>query len=144
MQIRDFSRDEFLAHEAAFLEIAADVPGEYWTRRHFLADLPGKWRLSFVLWQEASPIGYAILSRPEEDHVHLHHFMIHADRRNRGGGGDMIEECLRRATADGAPRLTLKVAAANEPAQRFYRRHGFTETSSDGGYSHYERLLGRK
>ncbi len=136
-----FSAALFVAKEAEFLSIAADIPGDYWQREHFLAELPGKWTLSFTLFEAGIAIGYAILSRPEISRVHLHHFMVHAEHRGGGHGGEMIGECIRRTRATGAKTLSLKVAADSSAAQRFYLRHGFAEKSRVGEYLRLECAL---
>lgn len=46
--------------------------------------------------------------------------------RGRGIGSGLIEQVSRHARANGYDRLTLHVWADNEPAQRLYRRTGFT------------------
>ena len=84
ISIEPFSAEFFLAKEAEFLSITADIPGDYWQRAHFLADLPEKWALSFAVLDKGIAIGYAILSRPEMARVHLHHFMVHVDFRGDG------------------------------------------------------------
>jgi RimJ/RimL family protein N-acetyltransferase len=125
----------------AFLAIAADVPGEYWTLAHFLAERPEKWRLSFAAWRAGEPVGYAVLSRRGTDHVHLHHFMVARAARAEGLGGGMVAEMARRAAASGARRITLKVAADNERARAFYERHGFRPAGREGAYEVLEHWL---
>ena len=134
----------FIAHEADFYVIGSDVPGEYWTREHFLLELPEKWDLSFVLWEDAKLIGYSILSRPESDRVHLHHFMLRAGYRGGGLGGSMIEECIKRTVEIGALRLSLKVPITFEASQKFYRRHEFLRIDQAGDYLVFERSVARK
>ncbi|MCR9220186.1 MAG: GNAT family N-acetyltransferase [Alphaproteobacteria bacterium] len=131
-----FTPDLFAAHEDAFLAIAADQPHEYWRAEHFLAERPGKWRLSFAAMAqpEAVPIGYAILSQPEPARVHLHHFMLRADRRGHGLGTRMLDECVRRARAAGASDLTLKIDRAAPRARAFYARAGFVEADDGAPY----------
>ena len=134
ISIEPFTAELFLAKEAEFLSIAADIPGDYWQRAHFLADLPEKWALSFAVLDRGIAIGYAILSQPETARVHLHHFMVHVDFRDGGRGGLMIDECIHRAAAANAQILSLKVAVDSDAAQRFYLRHGFSETCKEGDY----------
>ncbi len=123
------------------LEIAADVPGEYWTLQHFLADLPAKWRLSFAMAVADRPVAYAIQSRKEPATCHLHHLMVHRDWRGRGLGAGMLAEMARRARAEDLQRMSLKVAAGNTRAAAFYRRHGYTLSGRDGDYERYEKPL---
>ena len=123
---RTVSPSDILTYQDEFLAIADDIPGEYWTLQNFLIDLPAKWDLSFALWQNDLPIGYAILSKKSEDQVHLHHFMIDRDHRAKGWGTRMITEMSDRAEAAGATLLTLKVEKSNASALRFYSRNGFS------------------
>jgi len=141
MPFETFTADLFRARETEFLSIAADIPSDYWAREHFLAELPEKWRLSFALLEEDMAVGYAIMSRPEQNCVHLHHFMLRASHRGGGRGGLMIDECLHRAIVAGAQYLSLKIAANSLRAQRFYVRHGFVEARREENYLRLERPL---
>lgn len=116
------------------IAVAADVPGEYWTKEHFLADLPQKWRLSFTVWECSFLAGYAILSQKTLGHVHLHHLMVSKRSRNRGLGKRMVDEIISRCGAVMGRRLTLKTQRANCGAIRFYQRCGFDETDVSGDY----------
>jgi ribosomal protein S18 acetylase RimI-like enzyme len=118
-KVRALSRNHIERFAAQYVAVAADA--DTWTAENFLTELPGKWDLSFALWDKA-PIAYAILSRPEPGRVHLHHFMVTEALRNQGLGGEMLKEVVKRA---GQLRLTLKVDQANDGAQRFYEQHGF-------------------
>ena len=83
---------EFLTENiAAFIAISADMSP--WTEKHFLAELPDKWELSFAFWDGDIPTGYCIMSRREEN-VHIHQFMVATDRRGEGIGAMMIGSSL--------------------------------------------------
>ena len=118
----------------ALVAVAADVPGEYWAAENFLAERPDKWRLSFGVWLDDRLIGYAILSRPGPEHIHLHHFMVAAAERNAGHGKHMVTEMVARCRAAGADTLTLKTPQDNSGAIRFYSRFGFAETGAERGH----------
>lgn len=45
----------------------------------------------------------------------------------RGIAGALLAECIRHARAAGMRQLALEVDAANTPALRLYRQHGFTD-----------------
>lgn len=117
-----------------------------WAEDQFLAELPDKFSLSFAIQaneevghgpdcskprttiQNAGTlndgiVGYCIMSRKWPDKVHIHHFMIHHERRSLGLGPIMLDEAGKRA-AD-LP-LSLKVPNFNVGAIKFYERHGFT------------------
>ncbi len=134
MKIRTLKPAHIRCHLQTFLDIAADIEGEYWTEEHFLRDLPEKWQLSFALWAGERPVAYAVLSRKAPDHLHLHHFMVARDVRGHGLGQRMAQEMEARARACGCRRLTLKVAANNEDARRFYGRLGYHEMGRDDAY----------
>jgi len=57
--------------------------------------------------------------------VNVHDLVVDAAHRGRGIGTALLAEVERRARARGACRITLEVNAANEAAQRLYRRLGF-------------------
>ena len=137
---RTLSRAHVLSRIAEFVAIAADIEGEYWTEEHFLRDLPEKWQLSFAVWANGCPVGYAVLSRKSQAHLHLHHFMVARDVRNHGLGQRMAQEMEIRARNRGYQLITTKVAASNKGARRFYRRVGFNEIKRDGAYL----VLGKK
>ncbi len=134
-QVRDCLSD--------FLEIGADVDGEYWQAEHFLLDLPEKWVLSFAVWSVGQPVAYAVLSRRARHHVHLHHLMVSAPFRNFGVGSLMASEMVARAERVGARVLTLKVAKTNDRACQFYRNLGFSVVGSDGVYALLSKELGQ-
>ena len=118
----------------ALIAVAADVPGEYWAAENFLAERPDKWRLSFGVWLDDRLIGYAILSRPGPEHIHLHHFMVAAEERNVGYGTHMVAEMAARCRVAGADRLTLKTPQDNADAIRFYGRFNFAKIRVERGY----------
>lgn len=140
-EIRTLSPHDISAFSDAFIGIAADQPGEYWSEAHFLLDLPDKWRLSFAVWHDDHPVGYAFLSRKSDDAVHLHHFMIAAGHRGGGLGRRMLDEMKLRARAEGARKLTLKVSMANVRARKFYERAGFNDVGAANGYRLFEKTL---
>jgi ribosomal protein S18 acetylase RimI-like enzyme len=130
--IRDFTPSDVYDYESDLLAIAADIPGEYWSRDNFLHELPEKWHLSFAVGIDDRPIAYAILSKKTADIVHLHHFMVAAEYRNRSIGSDMMIEMEKRVGRLNCTQLTLKGEVQNVAAQRFYERHGFCYQGLDG------------
>ena len=134
LTIKSIGRHDILAHQKKFVAIASDVPGEYWSLEEFLLDLPAKWDLSFALWQDAQPIGYAILSQKSAPQVHLHHFMIARENRGQGFGARMVSEMTDRAQSIGANLLTLKVDKLNTAAHLFYSRNGFSYHGEEGSF----------
>lgn len=139
--IRTLRRADIEGFSAAFIAIAADQPGEYWTKTHFLHDLPAKWSLSFAVWSGGLPIAYAILSAKNAEHAHLHHFMVAPAHRGAGLGRRMAAEMERRVAAGGFSRLTLKAALANPRSLDFYRRLDYRRLGDEGDYAFLEKRL---
>jgi ribosomal protein S18 acetylase RimI-like enzyme len=132
VEIRQLARDELAASIAEFVGIAADVAGEYWAAQHFLSDRPRKWELSSAAWQGGTPVGYAIVSERGPGHAHLHHFMLAPAARGCGLGSRLAQFMIELAKGQGYRQLTLKVAADDQRALRFYRRLGFADGRHDG------------
>lgn len=135
IKLKTLSAEMVLGNLAALIEVASDIPGEYWAAENLLAERPEKWRLSFGAWLAPQLIGYAILSQRAPRHVHLHHFMVSAMARGRGCGELMAKEMFARCRAMDGEILTLKTPKRNTGAIRFYNRFGFTETDVEPGYT---------
>jgi GNAT superfamily N-acetyltransferase len=140
--IRTLQPEQIRRDPQAFLAVAADVPGEYWTAEHLLVELPDKWRLSFAAWIGGRPVAYAVASRKSADRVHLHHLMVAPRHRGSGLGRRMAAELEARTRVFGGRWLTLKVAAVNFGGQRFYRRRGFRLVNADGPFWLFRKELG--
>ena len=124
------TRGALEANLVQLLALSADVSP--WKEGHFRAELPEKWRLSFYAVDEVL-MGYAVLSQRGANWVHLHQFMVGPAVRGQGVGAKMLDEVKARCAADQA-KLTLKVSAADEAAQRFYHREGLTPGEGERGY----------
>ncbi|CAA6606023.1 GCN5-related N-acetyltransferase [Rhodospirillaceae bacterium LM-1] len=55
----------------------------------------------------------------------LEDMVVRADQRGRGLGSKLLAHAVAYARAQGFGRITLLTDRLNEPAQRFYARHGF-------------------
>ena len=55
----------------------------------------------------------------------LEDMIIHADRRGGGAGSALLQGAIAFAQAKGCSRITLLTDRTNDPAIRFYKRHGF-------------------
>jgi GNAT superfamily N-acetyltransferase len=53
---------------------------------------------------------------------------VRPDCRSRGAGSMLLEAALAFARSSGCLRVTLLTDSANLPAQRFYKRHGFSRS----------------
>jgi ribosomal protein S18 acetylase RimI-like enzyme len=60
-----------------------------------------------------------------KDTLYVASLSVRADHRGRGIGGELIMRAVEEAAAQALRAVSLDVAAANEGAIRFYRRHGF-------------------
>jgi ribosomal protein S18 acetylase RimI-like enzyme len=132
--IQPLAREDVEVRVADFIAIASDVPNEYWSAENFLLDLNEKWTLSLCARIGSRPVGYAIISRPDRARAHLHHFMVASEQRGIGLGVDLLEHAKGRCGSKGCNVLSLKVAKDNHRAQKFYRRHGFSDMSEENGY----------
>jgi GNAT superfamily N-acetyltransferase len=56
----------------------------------------------------------------------LEDMVVRPDCRSRGAGSKLLKAALASARSAGCLRMTLLTDNANEPAQRFYKRHGFS------------------
>lgn len=139
--LRSLDAAAFERDAAAFLTIAADIPGEYWSTENFLRPLPEKWPLSFAAYEDGRPVAYAILSRRTPARVHLHHLMVAQPWRGRGLGTRMVDAMMARAREAGARELRLKSRAAR--AISFYHRNGFVRVGEDNGHALLVRRLDR-
>lgn len=141
VSIRPLSREQVVSRIDDFVTIAADVPGEYWTEQHFLAELPEKWSLSLAGWVGENPVGYAMVSQKTERVAHLHHFMMRADQRGTGLGSLLLQALERQCRSHGYKQLSLKVSIANDQAVRFYERHGFAMSDLAGDFHVMQKAL---
>ena len=111
------------------IAVSGDVSD--WGEEQFLSDLPGKWNLSFTVWDDGI-IAYAILSRRWSDKIHIHQFMVKAAFRSSGIGSLMIDGILEKY--GGVEDISLKVHKDNEGAINFYKRKNFVTKESKNDY----------
>lgn len=81
-----------------------------------------------------APLGYALLTPPDlsaptgKGDLELKRVYVLGRWQSGGWGRQLLRVVEDEARARGAPRLLLCVYSANEAAQRFYARHGFSDT----------------
>jgi ribosomal protein S18 acetylase RimI-like enzyme len=139
--IKTLRLEDINSHENDILAVAADQPDEYWTKEHFLKNLPLKWELSFVVWRSDKIVAYAILSQKAQNTVHIHHFMVKSEHRGEGLGSEMLAEVELRSRRLGAKYLTLKVRHDNNQAKGFYQDKGFELQESQPHYQPMKKTL---
>jgi GNAT superfamily N-acetyltransferase len=58
----------------------------------------------------------------------LEDMVVSLNVRGSGVGSRLLEQAIQLARLDGCKRITLLTDRANEPAQRFYQKHGFVSS----------------
>ena len=98
--------------------------GEPWLEQSILDDLKLEYSDYVVCENEGFVMGYAGLHRIL-DEGHITNIAVHPSVRNKGYGGVMLEELMKRAESKGAGAFTLEVRDGDKAAIRFYERLGF-------------------
>jgi [ribosomal protein S18]-alanine N-acetyltransferase len=78
-------------------------------------------------------VGYIVYWRVD-DEVHLHNIAVRRDMRRKGIASRLLEEAVRCSRMEGARWITLEVRHSNQPAQRMYKKFGFTVSGVRPGY----------
>ena len=78
-----------------------------------------------VVGEEDAQIAGFILARTSRGRGHIITIDVLKAHRRSGLGTLLLEEAHRRLGAAGAQRVVLEVSVENEPAQAFYRKHGY-------------------
>lgn len=110
--------------------ISIDVDHDNWKRKHYLLDLPEKWRYSLACFSDGLLLGYIIASQNETNEVRIHKYVINQLYRGKGIGEELLHKFLKNLDTNIA-RITLKVYKDNAGAIKFYKRHSFTVISSE-------------
>lgn len=71
------------------------------------------------------PVGYAIVVPDGDEIVHLAELAVHPNAQGNGYGSRLLRSLF--DAYDDYERMEVTVAVANERAQQFYARHGFTD-----------------
>ena len=77
--------------------------------------------------------GFAVMKFHDE-HAHLLLLAVESKCRRSGIGTAMLEWLEKSCRTAGIRHIRLEVRAANEPARRFYDRHGYKLVSQVSGY----------
>lgn len=110
------------------------IPGESWSEKNYLYELPRKWELSRIIIKNDKILGYTIVSEKEAS-IHLHKVVVEKALRGKGVGKQLLEnlESLSRKPT------TLKVGVDNIKAKRFYSSLGYKKIVEKNGYETYEK-----
>ncbi len=106
-----------------------------WSVGMFLEEIDRDFSDALVAVEEpgGAILGYAVCWTVAGE-SHLLNIAVRPDARCRGLGDALLRACFRRSAKAGAQRIQLEVRAANGPALRLYRRHGFVFQGIRKGY----------
>ena len=112
--------------------------GDAWTAPTWWAELAGRPRRDYVVWEGDSVDGDTgsegcVAAYGGIDHggevADIMTVAVAPAHRGQGLGDRLVEELLARAAGRGAGSVMLEVRADNTPARGLYARHGFREVS---------------
>ncbi len=141
---RDDVPEEWVDTAASLME-TTDYGAEHHLAGHtFLAYLEGK-PVGLIM------IGEALAWETDPDEMkgrpfyRVMGFVVDRDHRNRGIGGEILENAISRVCSEfGERSVALGVHKENARAGRFYERHGFRRTGVyEGNDEYYLRMTGR-
>jgi ribosomal protein S18 acetylase RimI-like enzyme len=126
-----------------FMEIAADIPGEYWERQHYLHSLPGKWDFSIAEEDERTGDLLSFLIASQKDvSVHIHKLAVRKEFRSKGIGLRLLRKFEQRIRSHATKRIiSLYVDKGNERAIRFYSNNGYTFSEAKESMNLYIKKL---
>jgi diamine N-acetyltransferase len=92
----------------------------------------------YIAEQESTPIGFASVSKEEDNSCKLNKLYVLPTSQKTGAGKALLHTAINYATSHAASCLYLQVNKQNN-AQHFYRKHGFTVREASileigGGY----------
>lgn len=103
--------------------------------RFLRAEIGRQGHVFVVATSAGAVVGYALGGLEGRDWMDLrdacgklYDLYVDPAARGRGIATRLVEDVVARLTALGAPRVVLMTAWANEPARRFFERHGFRAT----------------
>lgn len=96
---------------------------EIWNEDNFLMDLEDKWVNSWYILYNNIIVGFAILSRKEQDTMHINRLAVDINLKNHSQISEILMKTIdARVQVD---RITLIVSTENVKAVRYYRKNGF-------------------
>lgn len=106
----------------AFKDILYQADSQYWTDKHFLLELSGKWEYSCVAVSDSIPVGFCICSQKKADTVHFHKFFVDKKFRKQGIGQALIGAIKLACLAGGIKKVTLNTHESNAEAIHIYEK----------------------
>lgn len=136
MLIRRLGADQCSAVVAQLMAIdavyVAEGVLELWTQTEFMMELPDKWILSQIAYDEATGevIGYRIASGRGliDRYAHSHRTAILQSRLREGIASKLLEATTGAALALGYRGISGKCMVGNHRSEAFLRAHGWTAT----------------
>lgn len=116
------------------LEDLCDDPSLAWKGENYLADLPGKWRVSRIGMADGRPLAFAINSIRGR-YLWVHRLMVGADHRGASIGHVAIEACQSIVRDEGLNGILVKTPLSNVRALKFYLREGFARLPDSGDHA---------
>ena len=103
---------------------------ESWSNESFLSPLPEKFSNSLIMLDENKVIGYAIVSK-KENNFHIHRFVISKQLIARGYGKKLLDHLEKKCSYS---TLSLKVNKQNIKAIIFYLCQDFKFNQAQNNY----------
>jgi ribosomal protein S18 acetylase RimI-like enzyme len=113
------------------IRISAQLEGDYWTSEHYLSELPGKWKWSYLAMDDQQFAGFMIVSDKGTSH-HLHRIVVDKRFQKKNLGKTMLLKLIEDARANGKNMVTLKVHHNNLKATELYKNFGFHIVEKSG------------
>ena len=90
----------------------------------------------WTIWDDETLLGVGAMKRLSADHGEVKSMYTVQSLRRRGVGSAMLRHIIATARASGMSRLSLETGSWDyfRPAQAFYRRHGFVESTPFADY----------
>jgi len=138
IEIRPLDRETLLAHlddalaieRAARAELGDAYSHEEWDANAFLAERPGKWRLSAGAFADGRLVGFLVGSAAHGE-LHLHRVAVTPPARRLSVARPLMLRAEAAARAASLPSISLSVAEENAHALAFYRRLGYRPLERD-------------
>jgi GNAT superfamily N-acetyltransferase len=120
-------------------QLSADEQWMEWTEENYVREMPRKWELSYLVYSGEHLIGYFLCSA-RGGLLWLHRFVVGAEFRGKGYGGQIIRELESLADREGFKGIMLKTPFSNRKALAFYNREGFLRLPDAGDFAVFRKL----